>query len=725
MEFDMQDDLQEFFSPKSIAVIGATEKPNSVGMKVFKNLIQGGYRGTLYAVNPKHIQVLGRLCFPSVARIQEHIDLAIIVTPAKTVADIVRECGEKGIHAVLILSSGFSETGSEGKSLEKSILEIAKQFHIRIIGPNCLGIMRPSINMNATFDNNTVLPGHLALVSQSGAICAGIVDWAINKKIGFSTIISSGNNADVNFADILYFLAHDPLTESILMYIEGVRNATQFMEALRLASRLKPVIALKAGKNLQGSRAALSHTGALIGSDEVFDVALRRAGAVRVMKMEDLFTASEVLIGNGKVKGNRLTIITNGGGAGVLAADRASELNIALPALSEEMVAQLNQVLPAQWSHQNPIDIIGDATPERYHDALQVCANYHETDGILAMLVPVSMSKPFQVAEQIIEDAKKIDKFIMTSWIGDLQVRDSWELFSKHQIPCFDTPEKAVEAFSYLVDYHHNQQLLQQTVTVVDTFKADIAAARSVINAVLSEGRNILSLLESKFVLKQFGIPVTETIVATTVNDAINAAKTLGFPVVMKIHSPDITHKASAGGVILNITNQDQVINAFDKIMQDVKSHNPNAKIQGVTVEPQLVLPAAHEVMIGVMNDIVFGPVISVGAGGSLVEIIQDKALALPPLNQFIASNLISQTRIMKSHGKYVVSAKQTEAVIAMLLAVSNMVCELPEIQEMDINPVIVSDEKTLAVDARIIVKQVTQIKPYSHLAIKESICMQ
>lgn len=523
--------LKKLFEPTSIAVIGATDRLHSIGMKVFKNLLQGNFSGKLYAINPKHTQVQGQPCFASIKKINQPIDLAVITTPAKTVTSIITECGEKDVRAAIVISAGFSETGREGKKLEQSILETAHRYQIRLIGPNCLGVMRPHIQMNATFDNNFALEGNLALVSQSGALCAGILDWAIQKKIGFSAMISLGNNADVDFGDVLDYLALDQQTQSILLYIEGIRNSRRFMSGLRACARMKPVIAIKAGRLSQGSRAALSHTGALIGDDDVFDVALRRAGAVRVMTIEELFSSAEILSSNCRTKGNRLCIITNGGGAGVMAADRASELNVRLPALHEKVTKQLDEVLPSHWSHQNPIDIIGDATPERYHATLNICSKIENVDGLLTILVPVAMSEPQKVAEQVILDANASDKPLLACWMGEKQVKSSWKLFASHKLPYFDTPEKAVEAFSYLADYQHNQQLLLQVPEPLSPQpKLDITRARLIIETVLEQQRKILTSIESKAVLEAFGIPVSQTIEALTPEKALAAAELLGFP---------------------------------------------------------------------------------------------------------------------------------------------------------------------------------------------------
>lgn len=700
--------LDHLLSPTSIAVIGASDKPRSVGRKIFKNLLQGNFTGKLYAVNRKHKEVQSQPCFSSIKAITHPVDLVVITTPAKTIPEIIEECGEKGVRAAIVISSGFSEMGKAGKALEQTIIDSARHHSIRLIGPNCLGVMRPSIKMNATFDNNFALPGHLAFVSQSGALSAAILDWAIEKQIGFSTIISLGNSADVDFGDALDYLAVDPETKSILLYIEGIHNAQKFMSGLRAAASVKPVIVIKAGRHAQGSRAALSHTGALIGDDDVFDTALRCGGAIRVLTIEELFLAAEILSRDYPMTGNRLAIITNGGGAGVMAADCAAELAIDLPSLSENTISQLNAVLPSQWSHQNPIDIIGDATPERYHAVLDICSKDKEVDGILTMLVPVAMSRPLKVARQIIQDAKHYDKPLLACWMGDKQVKSSWKLFEKNNIPSFNTPEKAVAAFSYLADYQRNQELLLQSSESFSLRpKSDVTKARLVIESALAKNRTVLTTVESKAILSAFSIPVSQTINAQSAEEAMSTAKSLGFPVVMKINSPDITHKQDVGGVYLNIETVETVRKIFDELMRNAKKWQPDAKILGVTVERMFKSVSDRELMVGVIHDKVFGPVISFGAGGTLVEIMKDRALALPPLNPSTARRLIMQTRVAKLLGEFRhMPAVNLESLVTVLLRVSEMVCELPAIQEMDINPLIVNEKEAVAVDARIIVAQ-------------------
>lgn len=713
--------LDDLFNPESVAIIGASDKPGSVGKKVMANMVHAKFIGNLFPVNPKHKKILGRKCYPSVKNIAENIDLAVITTPAATVPQVLQECGEKGIRSVIIISSGFSESGDKGKELEQTILEIAHRYNIHFVGPNCLGVMRPNSHLNATFDNNYALPGNIALLSQSGAICAAILDWAMERKIGFSTIISMGNSADLDFGAILEYLALDPLTKSILLYIEGVHYPRRFISGLRAAARLKPVIAIKAGRNSSGVRAVHSHTGALVGDDDVFSAALNRGGAVRVASIEQLFTAAEVLSSTYRAKGDRLTIVTNGGGAGVMAADRATDLNIQLPALSDELLLELNKILPAQWSHQNPLDILGDATPERYKETIELCLKDEKSDGLLTILVPVAMSQPLEVAKEICTFAKETKKPLIACWMGDKQTQSSKHLFEECKIPVYSTPEVAVEAFSYLANYHHNQELLLQVpAPFAAPVKCDAAGSELIINNALNEKRKTLTTIESKAILSAFHIPVSQTIEAHTANDALVIAESLGFPVVMKISSPDITHKQDVDGVRLNIQDGETVRVVFNQIMEKAKAVKPEAKINGVTIERMQKNPNNRELMIGVIRDKVFGPVISFGMGGSLVEVLRDRAVALPPLNTFLAEQLISRTKASKLlgdfRGKPPINMK---ALIDVLLRVSDLVCELPQIQEMDINPLLVNEKDAIVVDARIMVDySSTSTADYGHMAI-------
>lgn len=713
--------LEELFHPKSIAVIGAREKPNSVGMVVFKNLIENKFPGKLFPVNIKHNTVQGYSAYKKITEIPDSIDLALIATPASTVPDILKDCGKKNVHMVVILSAGFNEIGGAGIKLEKECLMISKQFNIRIIGPNCLGVLFPHCNINATFTNVTAKKGELALISQSGALCASILDWAKQHNIGFSSVISLGNAIDIDFGDILNYLALDSTTKSILLYVESIHKARSFMSGVKACAETKPVIVIKAGRFQNSSKAALSHTGALIGNDDVFETALKRCGAIRVYNIEELFTAAEILSHNFEIKNNNLTIITNGGGAAVMAADQATISQIQLSTLSESAIEELNKILPPFWSHENPIDILGDATPERFRDVISVCLNDPNIDAVLIVLVPVIMSNPIETAQHIIELSKKSPKPILCCWLGNDLVKVAKENFIEHNIPSFETPEDAVQAFSYLAKYQANQALLKQVPKpIVLKEPPDVKEAEKIINSALASGRKILTLSESKALLNAFKIPTTQTIVCHSDEAAMKAAETLGFPIVMKILSPDISHKQEVHGVQLNITTLEGVRNTYKQIIETAKKLKPNATIEGVTIEKMIHQPNDRELMIGAIKDNTFGPVISFGLGGSIVEIMHDRALSLPPLNLFLAKELISQTKVSKFLGQFRdMPAVKVAEIENILLRVSEMICELPAIQEMDINPLIANDQFVIAVDARIVVENYTSSPlPYEHMAI-------
>lgn len=717
----MQHQLSSLFHPASIAVLGASERVGSVGHKVMTNLIRNQFQGNLFPVNPKHRTVLKYPCYPSVADIDQKVDLAIITTPAVSVPALLQQCGECGIQSVIIISAGFSEMGETGKALEKSMLEIAKKYHIRFVGPNCLGVMRPSAHLNATFDNNQALPGKIALVSQSGAICAAILDWALERQIGFSAIVSMGNSSDLDFGDMLDYLALDSETSSILLYIEGIHHSQRFLSGLRAASRLKPVIAIKAGRQAGGVRAAQSHTGALVGDDDVFSAALTRGGAVRVFSIEQLFTAAQILASPYRVQGDRLAIITNGGGAGVMAADHAADLRMPLPLPSAETMTQLNALLPVHWSHQNPIDILGDATPERYRRVIDTVLRDDQHDALLITLVPVAMSQPVEVAKEVCSIAQGSTKPIIACWMGERQSKAAWKIFEEKHIPCYSTPEVAVEAISYLAKYALSQQFLLQTPQpLVDASPADLSSAKSIIQNVIQQKRNTLTTIESKAVLSAFGVPVSQVVEAHDAEEACIFAETIGFPLVMKISSPDISHKQDVGGVRIGISSATEAQMVFSEMWEKVKANSPTAKINGITLERMYTSSNYRELMVGVIRDRVFGPVISVGIGGSLVEIIRDRSIGLPPLNTLLAREMISQSRASNMLGEFRGRpAVKMDALIHVLLAVSDLVGELPELCELDINPLLIDEHGAIAVDARIVVRAAPKDAPrYSHVAI-------
>ena len=712
--------LKHLFTPSSIAVFGASELPESVGARVYQNLLSSGFAGQVYAINPKYQSIGDRPCYPSLQAINEPVDLAVIATPAATVPGIMRACGEHHVKAAVVFSAGFGELEG-GKALERSLVEEAQRHRIRMLGPNCLGLMRPSIGLNATFSNNVAQPGSLALISQSGALCTAILDWAGAHQIGFSTMVSVGDAADVGFGDILDYLALDTETRSILMYVEGVRDARRFMSGLRAAARMKPVIVIKAGRYAEGSRAALSHTGSLVGADDVFDAALQRAGVVRADTIEQMFAAAQLLSMPHRVRGNRLAIITNAGGPGVMATDRAVEQGVRIADLSPATVQRLDQVLPKCWSRNNPLDILGDATPERYRAAVEACLGDEQVDGILVMLTPQAMTNPTGAAKAVTRASRKSKKPVLTCWLGETQVDKGRKLFARSRIPTFVNPESALEAFSYLTQYQHNQEMLMQAPgPLADLDPPDIEGAQLIIEGALAENRSLLSILETRALLRAFNIPMLPAMTARTPNEALAAAEYLGFPVAMKILSPDITHKSDVGGVRLNVSRAQAVRHVYSEMMEQARAARPDARLEGVSIEKMYRKTSGREVLVGVIDDPVFGPVVSFGAGGTAVEILRDRAVALPPLNAHIARGRILQTKVAKMLGEFRgLPPVKLDALMQVLLRVSEMVCELPQIKEMDINPLMVDEEGAYALDARIVVSyQPPGRRPYDHMAI-------
>jgi acetyltransferase len=551
--------LKSLFTPESVALFGASDRENSVGGVVFRNLLASGFEGKIYAINPKREEVQGQKAYPSLDAVDEAVDLAVVATPATTIPAIVEACGEHGIRMMLILSAGFRETGPAGRKLEDKVIRLVKQYGIRLMGPNCLGIIRPDKQLNITFGHNNAKPGNLAFVSQSGAICTAILDWAEMNDIGFSAVVSTGIAADLDFGDYLDYLVSDPKTRSILLYIEGIMDSRRFMSSLRAAARVKPVIALKVGRHAAGAEASMSHTGALVGSDKTFSAALSRSGVLRVESIGQLFAAARALSSTHyRGASERLVIITNGGGPGVMAADRAVDHKIELSELSEDTMKALNEVLPSVWSHSNPVDIIGDAPPERYQQAIDICLQDPGVDGAIVILTPQAMTQPTEVAEAVIASAEKNNKPVLTSWMGGSQVKDGRQLLNSAHIPNFSTLENAVDAFSYLARYNKNQRLLLQTPARISSGQRppDVEGARLIIEGVLTEQRKILTEPESIAILNAFRIPSVQNGVAHTANEALIIAETIGFPIAMKVLSTDISHKSDSGGVRLNINGR-------------------------------------------------------------------------------------------------------------------------------------------------------------------------
>ena len=725
--------LAPLLAPQSVALVGATEREGALGRLVWQNLAAGGLRGELSPVNPKHKNVFGQRCYARLSDLPKAPELAVIVTPARTVPGILEEAGAADVRAAVVLTSGFGETGEAGRALQAEALAAARKYGLRLLGPNCLGLMRTDAGLNATFSPVPALPGKLALLSQSGAICTAILDWAKPSGVGFSSVVSLGAAADVDFGEVLDFLIADPATDAVLMYVEGIRDARRFISALRAAARTKPVVVLKVGRYASGTRAASSHTGALMGSDAVFDAALRRGGTVRVKTYTQLFAAARILAAGRLPAGERLAIITNGGGPGVMAADSATENGVPLAQLSIETIALLNQKLPAQWSRGNPIDLIGDAPPQRYAEATSAALADPGVDALLVMYSPVAVTPPEAAARAVAEAARGSTKPVIAAWLGDISPNRTRSFLEDQGLPNFYTPENAVEAFSFLCAYRRNQaQLLEVPGALAGTTRGtlrgavqaqrpDLAAVNAIRDGALAGKRTILTEHEAKAVLAAFGLPVPRTIVAADREAAVATAGELGYPVALKIHSPDITHKSDVGGVRLNLQNAEMVASAFDDMLHHVRALQPAARIEGAAVQPMLRFAHAREVLVGVATDPVFGPAISFGAGGVAVEALRDTAVALPPLNGVLARELMGRTRISRLLAQHRdIPAADADALAAILEGVSRMVCALPWLKEMDLNPVIAHPGGAVIADARIVIDPARLQAPprYGHMAI-------
>lgn len=714
--------LMPLFEPKSIAIIGASETPGSIGATLVRNVIDGGYKGKLFLVNPRHETVFGQKAYASVESVPQRLDLAVICTRAETAPAIIESCGRAGTRNAIVISGGFAEMGPRGANLERSMLDSARRHNLRLLGPNCLGIMRPSSGINVTFAHGSANPGTIGLISQSGALCTAILDWALPNNVGFSSVVSLGAESDIDFGEVLEYMVADPRTENIFLYIEGIKNARRFMSALRAAARCKPVLLIKVGRHPAGKQAALSHTGALVGADDVFDAALRRAGVVRLGNIGQMYAAAQALFSHFRPRGNRLMIITNGGGPGVMAADHAADIGIPLAQLADDTFKKLNESMPPTWSKSNPADIVGDADPARYAAALTTCLEDSSVDGVLCILTPQAMSDPTQAARAVIEVAKKTDKPLVTCWMGEEQVREARLLFKGAGIPTFRTPEPAVELFSHISNYYRNQQLLMQApASIANQIPPRLESAKLVIETALSEGRKQLNEMESKALLAAFRIPIAQTVIARSPSEAMVLAEEIGLPVVMKIDSPQITHKTDSGGVRLNLNTLAQVRDAYNEILDEVKKNRPDAIIHGIAIEPMIQKANGRELVVGMARDQIFGPTIIFGPGGTGTEACgAERAVALPPLNRFLVDDMLASTHVSARLGEFRnMPPVSMEALEAVLLRVSEMVCELPWIREMDINPLIVDENGAVAVDARIAIENIPiTAGRYDHMAI-------
>lgn len=700
--------LKAIFKPENVAVIGATEKEGSVGRTILRNLITNPFGGTIFPVNLKRPNVLGIQAYPTVKDIPVAIDLAVIVTPAKIVPPVIDDCIEKGIPGAIIISAGFKEIGEEGAELERQILEKARG-KMRIIGPNCLGVMLPLYGMNATFAGGMARPGNVGFISQSGAICTAVLDWSFEENVGFSAFISVGSMLDVNWGDLIYYLGDDPQTTSIVIYMESVGNARSFLSAAREVALKKPIIIIKAGRTAAAAQAAASHTGSLTGSDEVLDAAFRRSGILRVNSISDIFYMAEVLAKQPEPKGNRLAIVTNAGGPGVLATDALIMGGGELADISDKTMAEFNQFLPPAWSRNNPIDILGDADPERYAKSLEIAANDDNADGLLVILTPQDMTDPTQTAEFLRPYAKVADKPILASWMGGADVQAGVRILNRANIPTFEYPDTAMRVFNYMWKYSYNLRALYETPelptdSAEDGFTApDRGVVEEIFATVREQKRQILTEQESKKILAAYGIPTIPMEIADNPDDAVKYAEDMGYPIVLKLHSETITHKTDVGGVQLNLNSEADVRAAYDRIRDGVMKVAKESDFLGVSVQPMIKLEG-YELIVGSSIDPQFGPVLLFGTGGSLVEVFKDRALALPPLTTTLARRMIEQTKIYEAlKGVRGRASIDMDALQKLMVRFSQLVVEQRWISELDINPLIASPEGLLALDARVV----------------------
>jgi acetyltransferase len=717
--------LDRIFNPKSIAIVGASEEEGTVGYALMRNLMELKFQGDIYPVNIRKTEILGYKAYPSVEQIPERVDLAVIATPARTVPDVVEQCGKAGIMALVIISAGFKEIGPEGKALEERILEIKSKYGLRIIGPNCLGVIRPSINLNVTFISKMPKPGNIAFISQSGALGSAILDWAIHENIGFSNFVSIGSMIDVDFGDLIDYFGTDPKTKSILMYIEGLTDARKFMSAARHFARAKPIIVVKAGKFGESAKAAASHTGSLTGEDLIYDKAFRRAGIVRVDEIADLFNCAEVLGTQPLPRGPNLAIITNAGGPGVMATDATIARGGKMAQLSPKTMEALNNFLPHYWSRGNPIDILGDAKADRYKATVEACLNDENIDGILIIYTAQAVGEPVEIAKTIAELCRGRtyqNKTILTSFMGYGAVEEANRVFNQNNIPTYSTPEQAVKTYMYMYQYKSNLELLYETP---EELPVDVAPPKRPLMVIMrnmaKENREILNEAEAKTFLEYYGLPVVKTKVAQNADQAADIAKEIGYPVVLKILSPQIVHKTDAGGVVLDIHSEAELREAHERIMQRAKQYNPDAEILGVTVQ-QMIKKHGYEVIIGAKTDPLFGPVILFGMGGIGVELFKDFSLGLPPLNQTLVRRIMEETKVYQLlKGYRNVPPANIKLLEEIMVLFSQMLIDFPQLKEVDINPLFINEREAYAFDARIVVdkdKVFEKSEPHQHLVM-------
>ena len=718
--------LNKIFQPQSVAVVGASDTLAKVGNTVLRNLVECGFAGDIFPVNAKHDVVQGRPAFRSIAGIPRPVDLAVICTPAPTVPTVVRECGEAGIMGLVILTAGFRETGAAGRAAEQQIKDEQRRFPgMRIIGPNCLGVIAPAARLNASFAIGMPKVGSVAFLSQSGALCTAVLDWARRDEIGFSHFVSLGNTLDVGLGDLIDYFAEDPHTKSAILYVESIQDARGFMSAARAFARQKPIVAYKAGRFAESAKAAASHTGAMAGVDAVYEAAFHRAGIERVFEIDEMFHCAELLARQPTPRGARLAIVTNAGGPGVMATDTLLECRGELATLAAETIAQLDECLPFCWSHGNPVDVLGDASAERFGRAVEIVQADPNVDAVLAILTPQAMTDPTGTAAALAALAKRGDKLVLAAWMGAELVEAGVRLLNQARVPTYPTPEKAVRAFMHLVSFGRHREVLYETPRAVPvTFPAARETERERVRSILAQGEStILSEADSKSLLAAYGIPSTQPLAAASAEEAAAVAARLGYPVVMKILSPQITHKTDVGGVALNLKSDDEVRAMFTRMTDTARQRRPDARIDGVTLQRMVTAVHAAELILGAKRDPVFGTVIMAGMGGIAAELFQDRALELPPLNERLARQMLMSLRtwplLAGYRGRRGVNV---DRVVETLIRFSYLLADYPEIHECDINPVLATADEVIALDARVVIRRDEpgeKPRPYAHLAIR------
>lgn len=695
--------LGSVFHPRSVALIGASTREHSIGNVVAENLLHGGFSGTVRLVNPFHSQAAGMRTYPDVASLPESPDLAVICTPPETVPSLIAELGARGTKGVIVVTAGFGDT-PDGKRLHQAMLDAARPHLLRIIGPNCLGVLSPQSGLNASFAQMNAISGGIALVAQSGAILTTILDWASARGVGFSHLVSLGDMADVDFGDMLDYLAGDPNTHSIVLYIEAITHARKFMSAARAAARIKPVIAIKAGRHTEAAKAALSHTGALAGADAVYDAALRRAGILRVMTLEEVFDALESLATLKGDIGDRLAILTNGGGIGVLATDALLDGEGKLAELSAATIASLDGVLPKTWSHANPVDIIGDAPPQRYADSLRILLEAPEIDCILALNCPTAVTSSPEAARAVVSAVENAKRPVLTAWLGTKTAQEARALFNAARLPAYDTPDQAVRGYMHLIRYQRAQEALREVPPSLPAdFAPDTARAKAIIAEARQAGETWLSPMHLNALLGCYMIPTPRMAAVPGADEAADIAAEFGMPVALKIQSQSIVHKSDVGGVALGLEKPEDVRAAAASMWSRLRTSHPSAKLDGFLVQEMVVRPRAHELIVGMSVDPTFGPILLFGQGGTAVEVIDDKSLALPPLNLPLARAMMARTRVFRQlEGYRDRPAAKLDAIALTLVKLSQLVTDNDEIVELDINPLLADETGVIALDARV-----------------------